>query len=203
MFEQDHPLNRLIDEIRKIPGIGAKSAQRMALYLISLPEEETDRLAEAIRDAKSKLFYCSVCNSLTHVDPCRYCTDDSFDDDYLCIIEQPFNIASIEKTGAYKGKYHVLLGALSPLKGIGPDELKIDKLIERIKKNHFREVIIATNPTVEGEATAHYLVKVLKDFDIRLTRLAMGLPVGSDIDYADQVTIKKSLEGRTEITDRE
>jgi len=199
MFSQNHPLNRLIDEIKKIPGIGAKSAQRIALYLISLPEEESNRLADAIRDAKKKIFFCSICNSLTHVDPCRYCTEEEFSNEFLCIVEEPFNIASIEKTGAYRGKYHVLLGALSPLRGIGPDELKIDKLIERVRENHFREIIVATNPTVEGEATAHYLAKVLKDFGIRLTRLAMGLPVGSDIDYADQVTIKKSLEGRTEI----
>jgi recombination protein RecR len=199
MFAQDHPLNRLIDEIKKIPGIGAKSAQRIALYLISLPEEESDRLPDAIKEAKSKVFYCSICNSLTHVDPCQYCTDDSYSDTSLCIVEEPFNIASIDKTGIYKGKYHVLLGALSPLKGIGPDELKIDKLIQRIENGHFTEVIIATNPTVEGEATAHYLAKLLNGYGIRLTRLAMGLPVGSDIDFADQVTIKKSLEGRTEI----
>jgi len=199
MFAQDHPLNRLIDEIKKIPGIGAKSAQRIALYLIGLPEEEAERLPNAIKEAKSKIFYCSTCNSLTHVDPCQYCTDNSYTDDLLCIVEEPFNIASIEKTGIYKGKYHVLLGTLSPLRGIGPDELKIDKLIDRIKNGHFKEIIIATNPTVEGEATAHFLVKTLKDFGVRLTRLAMGLPVGSDIDFADQVTIKKSLEGRTEI----
>ena len=199
MFEQDHPLNRLIDEIKKIPGIGAKSAQRIALYLIGLPDEESDRLPNAIKEAKSKIFYCSICNSLTHVDPCHYCTDDGFSDASLCIVEEPFNIAAIEKTGVYNGKYHVLLGALSPLKGIGPDELKIDKLLDRITNGNFSEIIIATNPTVEGEATAHYLVKLLKDHGIRLTRLAMGLPVGSDIDFADQVTIKKSLEGRTEI----
>ncbi len=199
MFAQDHPLNRLIDEIKKIPGIGAKSAQRIALYLIGLPEEDSDRLPNAIKDAKSKVFYCSTCNSLTHVDPCQYCTDDSYSDTSLCIVEEPFNIAAIEKTAVYKGKYHVLLGVLSPLKGIGPDELKIDRLIERIKNGSFTEIIIATNPTVEGEATAHYLAKLLNDCDIKLTRLAMGLPVGSDIDFADQVTIKKSLEGRTEI----
>ena len=199
MITKDHPLNRLIDEIKKIPGIGAKSAQRIALHFIGLPQEHTDSLTEAIQDAKKKIFYCSVCNSLTHVDPCDYCTDNGYSDDYLCIVEEPFNISAIEKTGIYKGKYHVLLGTLSPLKGVGPDELKLDKLIDRIDKGNFKEVIIATNPTVEGEATAHYLVKILKDLDVKLTRLAMGLPVGSDIDFADQVTIKKSLEGRTEI----
>jgi len=199
MIAQTPPLNRLIDEIKKIPGIGAKSAQRIALHFIGLPQEDTDSLTEAIQDAKQKIFYCSICNSLTHVDPCDYCSDNGYSDELLCIVEEPFNIASIEKTGIYKGKYHVLLGALSPLKGVGPDELKLDKLIDRIKKGNFKEIIIATNPTVEGEATAHYLAKILKELQIKLTRLAMGLPVGSDIDFADQVTIKKSLEGRTEI----
>lgn len=201
MFEQDHPLNRLIEELKKIPSIGAKTAQRIAFYLIGLPHEETDRLANAIKDAKQKVFYCSQCNSLTHVDPCIYCTDSHRENDTLCVIEEPFNIASIEKTGIFKGRYHVLLGALSPLKGIGPDELKTDMLISRIRDGQFKEVIIATNPTVEGEATAFYLAKILKEFGLKLTRLAMGLPVGSDIDFADQVTIKKSLEGRTEFTE--
>ena len=201
MFEQDHPLNRLIEELKKIPSIGAKTAQRIAFYLIGLPHEETDRLANAIKDAKQKVFYCSQCNSLTHIDPCIYCSDDHRENDTLCVVEEPFNIASIEKTGIFKGRYHVLLGALAPLKGIGPDELKTDMLIGRIRDGQFKEVIIATNPTVEGEATAFYLAKILKDFGLKLTRLAMGLPVGSDIDFADQVTIKKSLEGRTELTE--
>ncbi len=201
MFEQDHPLNKLIEELKKIPSIGAKTAQRIAFYLLGLPQEETDRLANAIKEAKQKVFYCSQCNSLTHIDPCIYCTDSHRENDTLCVIEEPFNIASIEKTGIFKGRYHVLLGALSPLKGIGPDELKTDMLISRIRDGQFTEVIIATNPTVEGEATAFYLAKILKEFGLKLTRLAMGLPVGSDIDFADQVTIKKSLEGRTELTE--
>jgi len=138
---------------------------------------------------------------LTHVDPCIYCSNSHRNDEALCVVEEPFNIASIEKTGIFNGRYHVLLGALSPLKGIGPDELKMDKLVSRIVEGQFKEVIIATNPTVEGEATAVYLAKILRDFGLKLTRLAMGLPVGSDIDFADQVTIKKSLEGRTEITE--
>jgi recombination protein RecR len=193
------PLTRLIEEIKKIPGIGLKTARRIAYYIIGLEEEEVNNLADSIMDAKKGLFYCSVCNNLTHVDPCFYCTDESRNDDVLCIVEEPFNIDSIEKSGIYHGRYHVLLGALSPLKGVGPDELKIEKITERIKNNKFAEVIIATNPTADGETTAAFLTRVLKDFDIKLTRLAMGLPVGSDIDYADQVTIKKSLEGRTEI----
>ncbi len=201
MFEQDHPLNRLIEELKKIPSIGAKTAQRIAFYLIGLPHQDTDRLANAIKDAKQKVFYCSQCNSLTHVDPCMYCSDNHRENNTICVVEEPFNIASIEKTGIFKGRYHVLLGALAPLKSIGPDELKMDMLVSRIRDGQFKEVIIATNPTVEGEATAFYMAKILKDFGVKLTRLAMGLPVGSDIDFADQVTIKKSLEGRTELTE--
>lgn len=199
MLEQTHPLNRLIEELKKIPSIGAKTAQRIAFYITGLPQEEVESLAEAIKDAKQNTFYCSICNSITHVDPCQYCTDPSRNDEIICVVEEPFNISSIEKTEIYNGRYHVLLGALSPLRGVGPDELKTEKLVKRIKKGNLEEIIIATNPTVEGESTAFYLAKILKDFKVKLTRLAMGLPVGSDIDYADQVTIKKALEGRTEI----
>ena len=199
MSEQDFPLDRLIEELKKLPSIGAKTAQRIAFYLIGLPQEETKNLAEAIKDAKKSTFYCSTCYSMTHVDPCQYCSDPDRNDKILCVVEEPFNISSIERTGIYSGRYHVLLGTLSPLKGVGPDELKTEKLVKRIKEGNFEEIIIATNPTVEGESTAHYLAKILKDFNIKLTRLAMGLPVGSDIDYADQVTIKKAIEGRTEI----
>jgi len=199
MSEQDFPLDRLVEELKKLPSIGAKTAQRIAFYLIGLPQEGTKNLAEAIKDAKKSTFYCSTCYSMTHVDPCQYCSDPDRNDKILCIVEEPFNISSIEKTGIYSGRYHVLLGTLSPLKGVGPDELRTEKLVKRIKEGNFEEIIIATNPTVEGESTAHYLAKILKDFNIKLTRLAMGLPVGSDIDYADQVTIKKAIEGRTEI----
>lgn len=199
MFSQDHPLNRLIEELKRIPGIGARTAQRIAFYLLSLPLEDVQRLTTAILDAKKKIITCSICNGLTHVDPCQYCADENRNDDELCIVEEPFNISSIEKTEIYRGRYHVLMGALSPLRGIGPDELKIEMLVQRIKEGAFKEVVIATNPTVEGEATAAYLAKILKDFPVKMTRLAMGLPVGSEIDYADQVTIKKALEGRTEL----
>ncbi len=199
MLEKDHPLQRLIEEIKKIPGIGAKSAQRIAFYLIGLPQAEADSLADAIKDAKRNLFYCSVCNSLTHRDPCFHCTKEVDGDETLCVVEEPFNIASIERTGVFKGRYHVLLGALSPLKGVGPDELKADQLVARVRESGFKEVIMATNPTVEGEATALFLAGILKDCGVKVTRLAMGLPVGSDLDFADQVTIKKSLEGRTEL----
>jgi len=201
MNEYAQPLQRLIEELKKIPGIGAKTAQRIAFYLLGLPPEEAENLAEAIKVAKKTIFYCSVCNNITHIDPCEFCSDSGRNDDILCIVEEPYNISSIEKTGIYHGRYHVLLGTLAPLKGMGPEELKIDKLLKRIEKGKFKEVILATNPTAEGETTAHYLVKVLKDFKIRMTRLAMGLPVGSDIDFADQVTIKKALEGRVELKD--
>lgn len=201
MLEQRHPLNHLIEELKKIPSIGAKTAQRIAFYLTRLSQEEVEALANAIKEAKRSTFHCSICNSLTHIEPCQYCSDSSRSDETLCVVEEPFNIYSIEKTGIYSGRYYVLLGALSPLKGVGPDELKTEKLVKRIKEGKFKEVILATNPTVEGESTAVYLVKILKNLKVKLTRLAMGLPVGSDIDFADQVTIKKALEGRTEIKD--
>jgi len=199
MFEYARPLHDLIEELRRIPGIGAKTAQRIAFHLIGLPQEETDRLAEAIREAKRRIFTCSRCNNITHVDPCPVCSDPGRTDDALCIVEEPFNISSIERTGAFHGRYHVLLGALSPLKGRGPDEMRLEKLVKRVEAGAFEEIIIATNPTVEGEATALYLLKILKPYGVRITRLAMGLPVGSDLDFADQVTIRKALEGRTEL----
>jgi len=199
MFDYAQPLNQLIEELKKIPGIGAKTAQRIAFYILALPQEEADRLAESIREAKKKIFYCSVCNNITHVDPCEMCSDSGRTNDVLCIVEEPYNISSIEKTGIYSGRYHVLLGTLAPLKGIGPDELQLEKLVRRVEKGSFKEVIIATNPTAEGEATALYVAKILKNFSLKLSRLAMGLPVGSDLDFADQVTIKKALEGRTDL----
>ena len=201
MFEYARPLHDLIEELRKIPGIGAKTAQRIAFYFLGLRTEDADRLADAIREAKRKIFTCSVCNNITHVDPCLICSDGQRTDDALCIVEEPFNISSIERTGVFHGRYHVLLGPLSPLKGRGPDELRLEKLVRRVESGAFREIIIATNPTVEGEATALYLLRFLKAYSIRITRLAMGLPVGSDLDFADQVTIKKALEGRTELKD--
>ncbi len=199
MFDYAQPLHQLIEELRKIPGIGAKTAQRIAFHILGLPQEDADRLAESIREVKKKIFYCSVCNSITHLDPCLMCADGERANDILCIVEEPYNISSIEKTGIYHGRYHVLLGTLAPLRGIGPDELRLEKLIQRVEKGNFQEIIIATNPTAEGEATALYLVRMLKNYPVKLTRLAMGLPVGSDIDFADQVTIKKAIEGRTEL----
>jgi len=201
MADYATPISRLIEELRRIPSIGAKTAQRIAFHILGRPQEEADRLAEAIREIKKDLFYCSVCNNITHVDPCGYCSDTDRSDEALCVVEEPYNISTIEKTGVFRGRYHVLLGTLAPLKGIGPEELKVERIVERLKKGRFREVIIATNPTADGEATAHFVAHVLKDLPVRLTRLAMGLPVGSDIDFADQVTVKKALEGRTEIRD--
>ncbi|MDI6844591.1 MAG: recombination mediator RecR [Candidatus Saccharicenans sp.] len=199
MFEYARPLHELIEQLRKFPGIGLKSAQRMAFYLLGLPAEEVDRLVQAINEVKSKIFYCSICNNITDVDPCLLCTDPRRNDEQLCVVEEPFNVASIEKTGVYSGRYHVLLGSLSPMKGIGPDELRLEKLVSRLKNGNFQEVIIATNPTMEGEATASLICQLLKDLPVRITRLAMGLPVGADLDYADQLTIRKALEGRTEL----
>ncbi len=199
MSDSTQPLLQLIEELRRIPGIGAKTAQRIAFHILGLPQEEAERLAEAIRAVKKKIFYCSVCNNITHVDPCSFCADGQRSSESLCVVEQPYNISSIEKTGIFHGRYHVLLGTLAPLRGIGPEDLNLDKLSQRVEKGAFREIIIATNPTSEGEATALYLAKMLKDAPVRLTRLAMGLPVGSDIDFADQVTIKKALEGRVEL----
>ncbi|MDH4272536.1 MAG: recombination mediator RecR [Candidatus Aminicenantes bacterium] len=199
MSDSAQPLYQLIEELKRIPGIGAKTAQRIAFHILGLPQEEAERLAEAIREVKKRIFYCSACNNITHIDPCSMCADGERSTDSLCIVEEPYNISSIEKTGIYHGRYHVLLGTLAPLRGVGPEELKLDKLIQRVEKGTFQEIIIATNPTSEGEATALYLAKILKSFPAKLTRLAMGLPVGSDIDFADQVTIKKALEGRTEL----
>jgi recombination protein RecR len=199
MSDYAQPLHQLIEELKHIPGIGAKTAQRIAFHILGLPQEEAERLAEAVREVKKRIFHCSVCNNITHVDPCPMCTDEERSAETLCVVEEPYNISSIEKTGIYHGRYHVLLGTLAPLRGIGPDELRLDQLVRRVENGGFREIIIATNPTAEGEATALYLAKMLKNQPVRLTRLAMGLPVGSDIDFADQVTIKKALEGRTEL----
>jgi len=199
MFEYAQPLHQLIEQLRKFPGIGQKSAQRLAFYILGLPAEDVDKLIGAITEVKKSLFYCSACNNITQVDPCLLCTDPQRNDEQLCVVEEPFNVASIEKTGIYNGRYNVLLGSLSPLKGIGPDELRLEKLINRLKNGHFQELIIATNPTAEGEATASLILQLVNDLPVKISRLAMGLPVGGDLDFADQQTIKKALEGRTEI----
>lgn len=201
MFEWAEPLNRLINELKKIPGIGAKSAQRISFYILRAPLEDVNALSEAIKDVKEKLMHCSICNNITDIEPCKICSDEKRDGSLLCVVEEPYNVSAIEKTEKYKGKYHVLLGTISPLQGKGPENIKIGELVKRIEEEGIKEVIIATNPTVEGEATSHYIIQILKPFNIKLTRLAIGIPVGSDIDFADQVTIARALEGRFEIKD--
>jgi recombination protein RecR len=192
------PLTRLIDELQRLPGIGPKGAQRLAFFLLKTPREQTDRLVDAVREVKERVTYCSVCSNITDSDPCAYCRSDERDHNVICVVEEPQNISAIEKTREFKGVYHVLMGALSPLQGIGPDDLKIRGLLGRIT-NGVSEVILATNPNVEGEATAIYLARLLKPLGVRVTRIAMGVPVGSDLDYADEVTMHKALEGRREV----
>lgn len=191
------PLARLIGELSRLPGIGPKTAARLAHYLLKVPAAEAQALSEAILEVKAKLFHCSVCNSITAVDPCRYCTDPRRDRAQICVIEEAFNLEPVERTGEYHGLYHVLMGALSPHRGIGPDRLAIPGLLERLEG--IEEVILATNPNVEGEATALYLARLLKSRGIRITRLAFGMPVGGDIEYTDEVTLGRSLAGRREM----
>jgi recombination protein RecR len=199
MIDYTPPLARLIEELKKIPGIGRKSAQRIAFYLLRTDKKNATALADAIVQAREKIFYCSVCNNITAVEPCEICADSERDAEKICVVEEPFNIHSIEKTGLFHGHYHVLMGNLSPIRGIGPDELRISGLIERIKKGSFREIILATSPTTEGSATAHYLTEILRQYKITISRIALGLPVGADLDYADEVTIAKAIEGRLEV----
>ena len=193
------PLAVLIDQLQRLPGIGAKSAQRLAFHLLRQPRDDVETLLEAIRDVKMRITYCSVCHNITDVDPCYYCTHDGRDRRVLCVVEDANNVAVIEKTNEFNGLYHVLMGALSALSGVGPDDLKIRSLLERVGAGGVEEVILATNPNVEGEATAIYLARLLKPLGVRVTRIAMGLPVGSDLDYADDVTVHKAMEGRREV----
>jgi recombination protein RecR len=193
-----NPLTRLIEELQRLPGIGPKGAQRLAFHILRTPREETDRLLEAVRDVKEHVTYCSACNNITDVDPCAYCSADDRNQNIICVVEEPQNVSAIERTREFKGVYHVLMGALSPLQGIGPDELKIQGLLARVT-NGVSEIILATNPNVEGEATAIYLARLLKPLGVKVTRIAMGVPVGSDLEYADEVTMHKALEGRREV----
>lgn len=198
-MNQIEPLTRLIDELQKLPSIGAKSAQRLAFHLLKQPRDEVDRLCGALRDVKEQITYCSVCSNITDRDPCFYCTDETRNRQLICVVEDPHNVAAIERTGDFKGAYHVLMGALSPLKGVGPDELHIKGLLQRVGTDGVTEVILATNPNVEGEATAIYLAKLLKPLGVRCSRIAMGVPVGSDLEYADEITMLKAMEGRREV----
>ena len=192
------PLTRLIEELVRLPGIGPKGAQRLAFHLLKTPRELTDRLIDALRDVKERVTYCSICNNITDADPCAFCSSESRDRHTICVVEEPQNVSAIEKTREFKGLYHVLMGALSPLQGIGPDDLKIKGLLGRMDTG-VTEVILATNPNVEGEATAIYLARLLKPLGVKVTRIAMGVPVGSDLEYADEVTMHKSMEGRREV----
>ena len=193
------PLQALVDQLQRLPGIGAKGAQRLAFHLLRQPRDDVEALVGAIRDVKERIIYCSVCHNITDADPCYYCTHDGRDRSVICVVEDPHNVAAVERTKEFNGAYHVLMGALSPLQGVGPDELRIKSLLDRVGRGEVAEVILATNPNVEGEATAIYLAKLLKPLGVRVTRIAMGLPVGSDIEYADDVTIHKAMEGRRDL----
>jgi recombination protein RecR len=193
------PMAQLIEELRKLPGVGAKSAQRLAFHILRSPEADAEALATAVRELKAKLRLCSVCNNITDVDPCLYCASPTRNQRLVCVVEEPTNIASIEKTRSYNGVYHVLHGTLSPLHGVGPEHLRTGNLVARVERGEVEEVILATNPTVEGEATAGFLADLLHPLAVRVTRIATGIPAGSDIEYADEVTMARSLEGRREI----
>jgi recombination protein RecR len=193
------PLARLIQEVKRLPGIGQKSAQRIAFHILRAPREDVERLAAALIDVKEKLGLCAECNNISDAELCPFCRDPHRDRKKICVVEEPHNILPVETTRIYDGLYHVLHGSISPLRGIGPEQLRIRELLQRLEKGEAEEVILATNPTVEGEATAVYLARLLKPLGVRVTRIAMGIPVGSDLEYADEVTMSKSLENRREI----
>jgi recombination protein RecR len=193
------PMVRLIDELKKLPGIGGKTAQRLAFHILRTNDDDAEALAAAVRDVKANLRLCTSCNNITDIDPCVYCSSATRNQRLVCVVEEPTNIASIEKTQHFNGVYHVLHGSISPLHGIGPEQLRISNLMRRVDDGEVDEVILATNPTVEGEATATYLSGQLRRAGLRVTRIAMGIPVGSDIEYADEITMLKSIEGRREL----
>jgi recombination protein RecR len=193
------PMVRLIDELKKLPGIGSKTAQRLAFHILRTSDDDAEALAAAVRDVKANLRLCTICNNITDVDPCVYCSSATRNQRLVCVLEEPTNIAAIEKTQHFNGVYHVLHGSISPLHGIGPEQLRIANLMRRVDDGQVDEVILATNPTVEGEATATYLSGQLRRAGLRVTRIAMGIPVGSDIEYADEITMLKSIEGRREL----
>jgi recombination protein RecR len=193
------PMTHLIDELKKLPGIGSKSAQRLAFHILRSADDDAEALASAVREVKAKLHLCSVCSNITDVEPCVYCASPTRNQRLICVVEEPTNIAAVEKTRHFNGVYHVLHGALSPLHGIGPEHLRISNLMRRVEGGQADEVIIATNPTVEGEATATYLSQQIKPTGVRVTRIATGIPAGSDIEYADEVTMLKAIQGRREL----
>ena len=193
------PLTALVEQLQRLPGIGAKGAQRLAFHILREPRDDIEALIDSIRAVKEQITYCSVCHNITDADPCYYCTEEARDRSLICVVEDPHNVTAVEKTDEFNGTYHVLMGALSPLQGVGPDDLRIKSLLERVGGGGVEEVILATNPNVEGEATAIYLAKLLKPLGVRVTRIAMGLPVGSDLEYVDDVTMHKAMEGRREL----
>ena len=204
MLDYSEPVARLIDEFKRLPGIGQKSAQRLAFHILRRPQAEVDNFIESLREVKEKITFCSICNNLTDVDPCLYCSNPKRDRSIICIVEEPYNLVAVEKTRSYRGLYHILHGSLSPIRGIGPDELMLSNLFPRLTPANndgveVAEVIIATNPTTEGEATANYIARLLKPLGVRTTRIAMGMPVGSDLEYVDEVTMDKALANRHEI----
>jgi len=193
------PIARLINQLERLPGIGPRTAQRLAFYLLKRPKEDVLALARAIVEAKEKIGYCSVCYNLSDTDPCAICRDESRDSTLLCVVEDPRDVVAIEKTREYRGHYHVLHGVISPMEGIGPDDLKIKGLLQRLASGSFKEVILATNPDVEGEATAMYLARLLKPLGVKITRIAHGLPVGGELEFVDEVTLSRAVEGRREM----
>lgn len=204
MLEYSEPVAKLIDEFKRLPGIGQKSAQRLAFHILRQPEERIREFSDALREVKEKIVFCSICNNLTDVDPCQYCGGANRDRSVICIVEEPYNLVAIEKTRSFKGLYHILHGSLSPIRGVGPDELMLSNLFPRLSAEtnggvEVSEIIIATNPTTEGEATANYIARLIKPLGIRVTRIAMGMPVGSDLEFVDEVTMDKALSNRHEI----
>jgi recombination protein RecR len=193
------PMARLIDELKKLPGVGTKSAQRYAFHLLRSSDEDAAALADAVRELKASLRLCSICNNVTDVDPCAYCTSPVRNQRLVCVVEEPTNIDTVERTQKYQGVYHVLHGTLSPLHGVGPDQLRAGTLLRRVERGEVDEIILATSPTLEGEATADWLATALRRFSVKITRIATGVPAGSDIEYADEVTMARALEGRREI----
>lgn len=191
--------SKLVDVFRKMPGVGSKSAVRMAYHILSLSDEETNEIISAISDAKQKIHYCSICQNITETDPCEICSNPKRDRTLLCVMDKPKDVIALEKTREYFGLYHVLHGSISPMDGIGPDDLKIKELLSRVAEGEFKEIIMANNPSIEGEATAMYISKLLKPFGVKVSRIAYGVPVGGDLEYADQITLAKAIEGRREI----
>ena len=204
MLDYAEPVTKLIDEFKRLPGIGHKSAQRLAFHIMRVPEADVERFADALKEVKRRIVFCSICNNLTDVDPCRFCASTSRDRSVICVVEEPFNLVAVEKTRSYNGLYHVLHGSLSPIRGMGPDDLRLANLLTRLKPENnegveVHEIILATNPNTEGEATASYISRLLKPLGVRVTRIAMGMPVGSDLEYVDEVTMDKALANRHEI----